>query len=118
MPTKCPLCRSGFDSVDHLIRICPFTLQVLQVLGLSFSTSILRMDFKQWLVQMFTVLDDKGRKLLSLGYWAIWHSRNNLIHNGVKQSVNDLVGFIKGYLAEIEGVEFLKAPKTYLALMN
>lgn len=42
---------------------------------------------------------------MTLTVWAIWHARNKLVHNRLRKYVQDMVGFILGYLAKIEGLE-------------
>lgn len=38
--------------------------------------------------------------MLTVAYWAVWHNRNKLQHEGLRESVGQVVGFIRGYMAE------------------
>ncbi|KAH1047395.1 hypothetical protein J1N35_038179 [Gossypium stocksii] len=68
-----PLCQKEGETVDHLLRFCSVTCQILNVLK------------------------------------AIWFTRNRLVHEGIRQTVNELLGFMSGYLQEIDALEFAKS---------
>lgn len=63
--------------------------------------------YKTWLAIGFELLDGNEKVSLVITYWAIWYAWNRLIHDGVKQSIQDLVVFIKGYQLELQALEGL-----------
>ncbi|KAK5819323.1 hypothetical protein PVK06_024307 [Gossypium arboreum] len=40
-----------------------------------------------------------------LSIWSLWYRRNKLIHEGVKFSLQELLGFIKGYEQELRLIQ-------------
>lgn len=74
------------------------------MLGLKVSPALLNLEYNTWLAKVFHILDDKNKKLMCLAYWALWFARQKLIHDGVMQSTYEIVVFVKGYLADLEGV--------------
>lgn len=50
------------------------------------------------------MFNDKSKNLLCLAYGALWFVRNKLIHDGVMQTIQETIVFIKGYLVEFESV--------------
>lgn len=78
------------------------TRNVLPALQIRLAPSDQLTEHKTWLKEVFKNLDDRGRKLLTISFWAIWCSKNKFIHDGIRHNIIDLVGFILGYLTEIE----------------
>ncbi|KAA3463976.1 reverse transcriptase [Gossypium australe] len=97
----CPVCQSEEESVEHLFRDCPFTHQVLSGVGTPLSTHNNEISWKNWLAADFEKLNIEACKIRSIAYWAIWYNRNKLYHEGVREHVNDVIGFIKAYYSEI-----------------
>lgn len=67
-------------------------------------------DSKAWLVETFQVFEDRDRNLLAIYIWALWFARNKIIHDGIHQLANDIVGFILGYLKQIEALQTTTFP--------
>nr|KAK5846143.1 hypothetical protein PVK06_002414 [Gossypium arboreum] len=63
--------------------------------------------------------DEQNKQLIAIFLWALWYRRNKLIHEGVKFSLQDLLGFIRGYGQEISlcqeklGVSCRSLPKEF-----
>ncbi|KAA3486627.1 reverse transcriptase [Gossypium australe] len=97
----CPVCQTEEESVEHLFRECPFTHQVLRRVGMPLSTDNREASWKNWLASEFENQNIEACKIRSNAYWAIWYNHNKLYHEGVREHVNDVVGFIKAYYTEI-----------------
>ncbi|KAK8608811.1 hypothetical protein V6N13_024224 [Hibiscus sabdariffa] len=90
---SCPFCHSSGESIEHLMRDCCFTRQVL----------------------------DKQRMLL-VAYWVIWITRNKVVHEGLIPSVIKCVSFIEASVRESDALFMsphtlpVKAPEIWQAL--
>lgn len=60
------------------------------------------------LLDCFNQLEYQNKKLLVISYWTLWHSRNKMIHDGIKPGVMEVMGFNKGYLWELGSLKVLK----------
>lgn len=58
--------------------------------------------WKQWLVEAFTRYNIVDCRKLAISYWALWFTRNKLYHEGIRDSVHDMVSFINAYFLETE----------------
>lgn len=93
-----PLCKIDYESVDHMIRFCPFFLRVLselQVLCLNGSNCSNHMV---WLEKSFGLGNDRHRQRF-ISLWATWFASNKIV-----QSVQQVKGFISGFIAELEAM--------------
>lgn len=98
--TLCPVCRAEEETVEHLFMDCSFTRQVLRGLGVSISTCNREPIWKKWLETEFVSQNTEARKIRSIAYWAIWYNHNKIYHEGVREQVNKVVGFVRAYYAE------------------
>lgn len=57
-------------------------------------------SWKIWLATEFENQSIDACKIRAITFWAIWHNRNKIYHDGVREPVNEVVGFIKAYYAE------------------
>ncbi|MBA0749124.1 hypothetical protein Gogos_003084, partial [Gossypium gossypioides] len=65
-------------------------------------------EYRSWLDETFRVANEKSKKFLAITLWAIWLARNRLVHDGVRKTVNELVGFIFSYLCENKEISHIK----------
>ncbi|MBA0869676.1 hypothetical protein Goshw_001385 [Gossypium schwendimanii] len=65
----------------------------------------LRSDHNTWLAEVVMIYDEKTLKLIAISYWAIWYAKNKIVHEGVRQSVQELIVFIKASPSELEAVD-------------
>ncbi|MBA0754360.1 hypothetical protein Gogos_020073 [Gossypium gossypioides] len=72
----CPVCLGAKDSVEHLFRECPVTVQVLQELNVPFSSSNNENNWKHC-----------------------------IYHEGVNRNVKGIIVFVKTYMHELESLE-------------
>ncbi|MBA0779778.1 hypothetical protein Gotri_003984, partial [Gossypium trilobum] len=59
-------------------------------------------DHNTWLAEVVMIYDEKTLKLIEISYWAIWYAKNKIVHEGVRQSVQELIVFIKASPSELE----------------
>ncbi|MBA0696099.1 hypothetical protein Goari_002685 [Gossypium aridum] len=65
-------------------------------------------DHNTWLAEVVMIYDEKTLKLIAISYWAIWYAKNKIVHEGVRQSVQELIVFIKASPSELEAVDEFK----------
>ncbi|KAB2021628.1 hypothetical protein ERO13_D07G142750v2 [Gossypium hirsutum] len=58
-------------------------------------------------MQLFTRRNHQ-QLLVIVTIWALWLSRNKLLHEGKQQTNNDLCIFILGYVRELEALEGMR----------
>lgn len=109
-PTLCPLCHTDLETIDHLLRFCPIICQIWNSLHLFVPPTSKHPKYMTWLVDFFQVADERSKKLMTLSIMAILFARNKLNHEGLRQTVQEMVVFILGYLAEIESLDSAKNP--------
>ncbi|KAH1057629.1 hypothetical protein J1N35_035694 [Gossypium stocksii] len=97
----CPMCQEDEESVEHLFRDCSFTQQVLRRLGVPESTCNKEAIWRKWLETEFNSQNTEACKIRAIAYWAVWFNRNKIYHEGVREQVDGVVGFIKSYYDEI-----------------
>ncbi|TYH77187.1 hypothetical protein ES332_D04G135700v1 [Gossypium tomentosum] len=57
--------------------------------------------FLQWLQHLF-LGNSQQQSLITVIIWALWLSRNKLMHEGKRQPVSDFFTFVLGYIRELE----------------
>ncbi|CAN1188831.1 Putative ribonuclease H protein At1g65750 [Linum perenne] len=83
----CPRCSIHSESLSHVIRDCCFALQVWEnVLPNLITDGDSSLDFKQWWREKLA--DDTSSISVGVTAWVIWKARNNLIFEGIKDSVD------------------------------
>ncbi|KAK9038531.1 hypothetical protein V6N11_023393 [Hibiscus sabdariffa] len=70
-------------------------MQLFHSLGLSDALPSEDVSWKEWLVSFFCSLSIKDRDVVLLTYWAIWFTRNRVVHDGVIASVPDTYTFVE-----------------------
>lgn len=98
----CSMCLEEDELVAHLLRDCRFSKQVLVGVGMPFLSTNMYNGWKQWLVEAFTRYNIVDCRKLAISYWALWFTRNKLYHEGIRDSVHDMVSFINAYFLETE----------------
>ncbi|KAG4211321.1 hypothetical protein ERO13_A02G096600v2, partial [Gossypium hirsutum] len=114
----CHLCKEAPEDTNHLL----WSYGILQSVWASLQIRIAPIDStlncKNHFVNTFFVADEQNKQLIAIFLWALWYRRNKLIHEGVKFSLQDLLGFIRGYGQEISlcqelGVSCRSLPKEF-----
>ncbi|KAA3469709.1 reverse transcriptase [Gossypium australe] len=108
---SCPRCGERAETINHLFRECPITVEVWSTLLLQNVLIDVNRDFEQWLTRVFEQLIPHNCRIFSCALWAIWEDRNLRIHNK-KFSIGKKIGnFIINYIAELDGLENRKLVK-------
>ncbi|KAK5825834.1 hypothetical protein PVK06_020702 [Gossypium arboreum] len=72
-------------------------------------------NWKQWLIMEFGSSSMLACKKFAISFWALWYNRNKVLHEGIRERVQDTVVFINAYclkfeqLGELSGV--MQRPK-------
>ncbi|CAN1758205.1 Putative ribonuclease H protein At1g65750 [Linum perenne] len=83
----CPRCSIHSESLSHVIRDCHFALQVWKdVLPDLITDGDRSLDFKQWWREKLA--DNTSSISVGVTAWVIWKARNELIFEGIKDSVD------------------------------
>ncbi|PPD75484.1 hypothetical protein GOBAR_DD27593 [Gossypium barbadense] len=109
--TTCPRCEARAETLDHLFRECPVTIDVW--IALSFQGFLLdqSMDFVQWITWVFEQLNPCQSRLFCCALWAIWRDRNKRIHEGKVSNGKETANFINNYINELTHFERRKSTK-------
>ena len=59
---------------------------------------------KEWFREILAELSNDECCLFEVVAWAIWNSRNEMIHNRVVQNIEDTVEFVRLYLQKYQAV--------------
>ncbi|KAA3455898.1 reverse transcriptase [Gossypium australe] len=99
---SCPKCGERAETVDHLFRECPATVEVWS--ELQFREEIIsdNRDFEQWLIWVFEQVNLHQCRIFCCALWAIWGDWNWRIHNKKVSTGAEIGNFIINYLAEID----------------
>ncbi|KAL4272634.1 hypothetical protein GQ457_13G013290 [Hibiscus cannabinus] len=100
----CLFCQFPGETVAHLLRDCYFANQLMNSLGLAVSSRSDVEPWQRWLASYFVRLSDINKRLLMVTYWSIWFSRNKLVYDGIKTSVQEASSFITVFLREQDPV--------------
>ncbi|GKV15306.1 hypothetical protein SLEP1_g26102 [Rubroshorea leprosula] len=85
---SCPWCHTEDETVEHLIRMCPISSQILGSLlpGIS-TTQQQQLEFVEWLhfniqcSEKSNILNIPWNVVFCFAIWGIWLHRNQLIHS-------------------------------------
>ncbi|KAA3484080.1 reverse transcriptase [Gossypium australe] len=97
----CPLCQKGPEDANHLMWSCEILQTVwksLNIMAPSFESSI---GGKICFANTFSAANEQQRQMMALSLWGLWYRRNKLFHKGVKFSLQEILGFLKGYSQEL-----------------
>ncbi|KAK5794999.1 hypothetical protein PVK06_036253 [Gossypium arboreum] len=98
---NCPICKAAPEDSDHLLWSCGILQQIWASLKIKIAPDDGFSSCKSRFVNTFSIADNHNRQLIAISIWALWYRRNKLIYEGVKFSLQELLGFIRGYGHEI-----------------
>ncbi|KAA3467448.1 reverse transcriptase [Gossypium australe] len=78
------------------------------------------MDFeygKACFAHTFSAAKDQQRQMMALSLWGLWYRRNKPVHKGIKFSVIETVGFLKGYILELNNLREILS-FSFVSLVN
>ncbi|KAK9035354.1 hypothetical protein V6N11_077396 [Hibiscus sabdariffa] len=76
--TRCPLCKIATESIDHIMRD----------------------SWKEWLARTFVSLTMQHRRAVMVTFWAVWYTRNQVVHEGIVPSDHNTLSFVVAFLRE------------------
>ncbi|MBA0797683.1 hypothetical protein Gohar_008354, partial [Gossypium harknessii] len=98
----CLRCGEDSETNMHASRDCLLALQVWQELGINWRVNQTKDCMANWVRQLFFGSGNQKKLIAIIAIWAIWLSRNKLVHEGKQQSKTETVTFILGYVHELE----------------
>lgn len=60
---------------------------------------------KDRFVKTFSAAEEQQKHFIVISIWSLWYRINKMIHKGVKLSLQELLGFIKGYEHELRFIQ-------------
>ncbi|KAG8499204.1 hypothetical protein CXB51_005655 [Gossypium anomalum] len=93
----CPLCKVEMEDSGHLLWSCDFLQSVWASLQIQLQDFGELTSYKHRFIQNFSITSDQQKQLLVISIWSLWFRRNKLVHEGVKPSLLELLGFMQGY---------------------
>lgn len=98
----CPTCGEDEESTAHFFHDYYVAKLVLQKMNVQIANMHDKKEWKIWLANTFKSNNKEHKNMLSSLFWAIWHNRNLFYHEGVWQSINNIINFIKTFINEIK----------------
>ncbi|KAA3489989.1 reverse transcriptase [Gossypium australe] len=95
--TVCPLCKKDPEDADHLMWSCELLQYVWTSLNIKVPSFEVLISCKTRFANTFSAAEEQQRQIMALSLWGLGYQRNKLIHEGVKFSLQEFLGFIKGY---------------------
>ncbi|KAK8351233.1 hypothetical protein V6Z12_A05G019700 [Gossypium hirsutum] len=93
-------------------RYCVLAAQVWSNLEVKWLSSMANSNFNEWLNWLLENSDRNKKGLIVVTIWALWLSRNKLVHERMTQSLEEIVTFIRGFGLEYRScAENLKHPQ-------
>ncbi|KAK8675474.1 hypothetical protein V6N13_033540 [Hibiscus sabdariffa] len=111
----CSLCQSTSETIDHLMRDCWFSRQLLGYQGVHLPIGSISISWKDWLASFFVNLHEKHKKVYMISLWSIWFTRNKVVHEGCEVSVRESMSFVEAFLQENEVVQVASCPPITVA---
>ncbi|KAK8670994.1 hypothetical protein V6N13_037606 [Hibiscus sabdariffa] len=107
----CPLCTTSPEDNLHVARDCVLAYSVWSQLGYSWPNFYIHSHFKEWLYWVFQHIPKLGHLEVLITIRALWLARNKKVHDGIIQTTEDLITFIRSYCKEVEFLSpHLQAP--------
>ncbi|KAK8978599.1 hypothetical protein V6N11_055586 [Hibiscus sabdariffa] len=100
----CLFCEAAVESTEHLLYECSISLQLLQALHIDIPDPNQFPDYRLWLSRLLINSDREKRMVVVLTYWVLWYARNQLVHEGLRQSIHMLSAYVLAHVAELNTV--------------
>ncbi|KAA3475918.1 nuclear pore complex protein NUP98A-like isoform X2 [Gossypium australe] len=99
--TVCLLCKKGLEDADHLMWSCEVLKSIWKSLNIVAPSFDLSISAKICFATTFSAANEQQRQMMALSLWGVWYSRNKMLHEGIKFSMMETLGFLKGYNQEL-----------------
>ncbi|KAA3459024.1 reverse transcriptase [Gossypium australe] len=97
----CPLCKEGMETTNHLVWSCGVLRQVWDHFQFRTHQFDTLGEAQVCFARFFIAADSHQKNIIAISIWSLWYRRNKLIHEGVKFKIEEVLGFIHGYLQDI-----------------
>ncbi|MBA0729337.1 hypothetical protein Golax_004540 [Gossypium laxum] len=101
MDAYCPLCKYELEDANHLVWSYDILQQVWALLSVKIPLFDESTSNKLCFANMFSAADDQQRRIIVISIWSLWFHRNKIVHEGIKFSMQTVLGFIRGYEQDI-----------------
>ncbi|KAA3450197.1 reverse transcriptase [Gossypium australe] len=106
----CPLCRVALEDSNHLMWSCGVLQSVWTQLLVLIPAVEETWDHHKRLAHMFINIDEQQRSIVAISFWSLWYRRNKMIHEGARFNFQEVIGFIRGYIKEINTIQRAAQP--------
>ncbi|KAK8502949.1 hypothetical protein V6N12_054174 [Hibiscus sabdariffa] len=89
------------ESIEHTIRDCPSVKVIWNLAGYGWPSEVDQDCFFKWFCWIFAHSTMPKRLKFLILIWAVWTSRNKLVHENIKQDAFVVVRFSMNYVHEI-----------------
>ncbi|KAK9010599.1 hypothetical protein V6N11_043480 [Hibiscus sabdariffa] len=96
----CNFCLLATETVEHIIRDCCFVGELFARQHVHHLISSAELEWKVWVAMAFCSFNDQQKIVMMVTFWAVWYSRNKLIHEGISPSVPESLSFIQAFIRE------------------
>ncbi|KAA3468935.1 reverse transcriptase [Gossypium australe] len=103
--TACPLCRAELEDSNHLMWSCGVLQSVWTHLLVPIPVIEETWDHHKRLAHMFVNIEEQHRSIVAISFWSLWYRRNKLIHEGTRFNLQEVIGFIRGYINELNTLQ-------------
>ncbi|KAH1084030.1 hypothetical protein J1N35_023791 [Gossypium stocksii] len=97
----CPLCKVAPENADHLLWSCGILQSVWALLQIKFPSIEEITCCKLCFLHTFLAADEQQKNVMAVSIWGLWYRRNKLVHEGLKFSLQELIGFVHGYCRDL-----------------
>ncbi|MBA0789241.1 hypothetical protein Gotri_025232 [Gossypium trilobum] len=103
--TSCPRCGQRAETMNHVFRECPVTVDIWRALSFQNILTNQCEDFIQWLTWAVEQLNPRQGQIFYCTLWAVWGDRNKRVHEGKVSNGKDTASFINSYIKELTDFE-------------
>lgn len=98
----CPKCTNNFETLKHAFRGCIIVNRVQEKLGIQWSREVSELEYREWMTYLFSTISREQMRQVAYAIWAIWSARNKALHEGIKQSTQEIVNLINSSIRELK----------------
>ncbi|KAL4360702.1 hypothetical protein GQ457_04G022450 [Hibiscus cannabinus] len=103
----CFRCNRGVENSEHVFQECSYAASIWHHLNIFWPNHTSQLCFKELLAWFFENNTNQKRIEIVVTLWALWYSRNKLCHEGVTQSKEDFLTFVRSFCLEIHNLRRL-----------
>ncbi|GMJ04337.1 hypothetical protein HRI_004102900 [Hibiscus trionum] len=110
----CPRCHNQPETTMHIVWQCSYIRQIWDSLHITWPLELENTTCWEWMEWHFANNTKENHMLIAVTIWAIWFSRNKLLHEGTQQSQSTFLTFIRNYITELQQLSIrLHHPHTH-----